>query len=115
MGPAAARQGGGQVRTSIELEAALGHGIRQRRIAAGLSQVELANVSVGAIHHLERGKGASTKTLTRALAALGAEGWIDQLAPPPPTFNPLNLLESRIREATVTTAPRVRRRSGAPR
>jgi transcriptional regulator with XRE-family HTH domain len=106
------------VRTSIELEAALGHGIRQRRIAAGLSQVELAdraNVSVGAIHHLERGKGASTKTLTRALAALGAEGWIDQLAPPPPTFNPLNLLESRIREATVTTAPRVRRRSGAPR
>jgi transcriptional regulator with XRE-family HTH domain len=106
------------VRTPTELEAALGLGIRQRRIAAGLSQAELAdraNVSVGAIHHLERGKGASTRTLTRALAALGADGWIDQLAPPPPTFNPLDLLESRNREAHVTTAPRVRRRSGPPR
>lgn len=106
------------MRTPAELEAALGQGVRARRIAAGLSQAELAdraNVSVGAVHHLERGKGASTKTLTRALAALGAEGWIDQLAPPPPTFNPLDLLESRHREAHVTTAPRVRRRSGAPR
>jgi transcriptional regulator with XRE-family HTH domain len=106
------------VKTPAELEVALGKGIRERRIAAGLSQAELAdraNVSVGAIHHLERGKGASTKTLTRALAALGADGWIDQLAPPPPTFNPLDLLESRNREARVTTAPRVRRRPGAHR
>lgn len=106
------------MKTPTELEAALGRGIRARRIAAGLSQTELAdraNVSVGAIHHLERGKGASTRTLTRALAALGAEGWIDQLAPPPPTFNPLDLLESRNREAHVSTAPRVRRRSGVPR
>jgi len=106
------------VRTPTELEVALGQGIRARRIAAGLSQAELAdraNVSVGAIHHLERGKGASTKTLTRALAALGADGWIDQLTPPPPAFNPLDLLEARNRAAHVTTAPRVRRRSGAPR
>ena len=106
------------MKTPAELEVALGKGIREHRIAAGLSQAELAdraNVSVGAIHHLERGKGASTKTLTRALAALGADGWIDQLAPPPPTFNPLDLLESRTREARVTTAPRVRRRPGAHR
>ena len=106
------------MKTPAELEVALGKGIREHRIAAGLSQAELAdraNVSVGAIHHLERGKGASTKTLTRALAALGADGWIDQLAPPPPTFNPLDLLESRNREARVTTAPRVRRRPGAHR
>jgi len=106
------------VRTPSELETALGQGIRARRIAAGLSQAELAdraNVSVGAIHHLERGKGASTKTLTRALAALGADGWIDQLAPPPPAFNPLDLLATRNREAQTTTAPRVRRRAVPPR
>ena len=106
------------MRTPTELEVALGQGIRARRIAVGLSQAELAdraNVSVGAIHHLERGKGASTRTLTRVLVALGADGWVDQLAPPPPAFNPLDLLESRNREAHVTTAPRVRRRSGAPR
>src|SRR5665213_504409 len=94
--------GGGSVKTASELEAALGRNIRARRIAAGLSQAELAdraNVSVGAIHHLERGKGASTRTLTRALQALGAESWIDQLAPPPPAFNPLDVLKTRAREA----------------
>ena len=105
------------MRTPTELEAALGQGIRERRIEAGLSQAELAdraNVSVGAIHHLERGKGASTRTLTRALAVSvpkgGSTSWHH-----PPTFNPLDLLESRNREARGTTAPRVRRRSGAPR
>jgi len=101
-----------------ELEAVLGRGIRAQRIAAGLSQAELAdqaNVSVGALQHLERGEGASTRTLTRTLQALGAESWLDQLSPPPPAFNPLDLLETRTREARVPTAPRVRRRSGTVR
>jgi transcriptional regulator with XRE-family HTH domain len=98
-----------------ELEAVLGQGIRARRIAAGLSQAELAdraNVSVGALQHLERGVGASTRTLTRTLKALGAEGWLEQLAPQPPTFNPLDLLEARSREKRTSSAPRVRRRPG---
>jgi transcriptional regulator with XRE-family HTH domain len=106
------------VKTASELEAALGQGIRARRIAAGLSQAELAdraNVSVGAIHHLERGKGATTRTLTRALQALGAESWIDQLAPPPPAFNPLDVLKTRAREVRTPSAPRVRQRTGIPR
>jgi transcriptional regulator with XRE-family HTH domain len=96
-----------------ELEGVLGRGIRARRIAAGLSQVELAdraNVSLGALQHLERGVGASTRTLTRTLKALGAEGWLEQLAPPAPAFNPLDLLEARSREEHTTRAPRVRRR-----
>ena len=96
-----------------ELEAVLGRGIRARRIAAGLSQAELAdraNVSIGALQHLERGVGASTRTLTRTLKALGAEGWLEQLAPPAPAFNPLDLLEARTREERARRAPRVRRR-----
>ena len=106
------------MRTASELEAELGRSIRARRIAAGLSQAELAdraNVSVGALHHLERGKGASTRTLTRALQALGAESWIDQLAPPPPAFNPLDLLKTRTRQGQLSKAPRVGRRAGATR
>ena len=106
------------MKSASELEAALGRNVRERRLAAGLSQADLAdraNVSVGAIHHLERGKGASTRTLTRAIQALGAESWIDQLAPPPPTFNPLDLLKAREREARRTTAPRVRKRAGTPK
>ena len=100
-----------------EPEVVLGRNIRARRLQAGLSQRALSdrvNVSVGALQHLERGEGASTRTLTRIVHALGADSWLDQLAPPAPTFNPLDLLESRNREAHVSTAPRVRRRSGLP-
>jgi len=103
---------------SAELEVVLGRNIRARRLQAGLSQMALsdrANVSVGALQHLERGEGASTRTLTRVVHALGADSWLEQLAPPAPAFNPLDLLEARTREArTSTTAPRVRRRSEGP-
>lgn len=99
---------------SIDPEIVLGRSVRARRLDAGHSQAELsakANVSVGALRHLERGQGASTRTLTRVVRALGAEDWLDQLAPPRPPFNPLDLLETRKREARTTDAPRVRRRS----
>ena len=103
---------------SAEPEVVLGRNIRARRLQAGLSQMALsdrANVSVGALQHLERGEGASTRTLTRVVHALGADSWLEQLAPPAPAFNPLDLLEARTREArTSTTAPRVRRRSEGP-
>jgi transcriptional regulator with XRE-family HTH domain len=95
-----------------DLEARLGVNIRARRIAAGMSQVELAeraNVSSGAVKHLEQGSGATTRTLTRVLKALNAEEWIDQLAPPPLAFNPLVLLEAERKAARVSHAPRVRR------
>lgn len=101
-----------------ELEARLGRGIRSRRIAAKLSQGDLAdraNLSLGAIQHLERGEGATTRTLTRALRALGAESWLDQLTPPPPSFNPLDLLKTRAHEARTPNAPRVRQRTDVAR
>jgi transcriptional regulator with XRE-family HTH domain len=102
------------MKTQTEVEIAIGKGIRTRRLAASMSQVELAdraNVSVGALQNLERGRGASTKTLARALIALGAADWVDFLMPPPPPFNPLDLLAARSRAAKATAAPRVRRRS----
>jgi transcriptional regulator with XRE-family HTH domain len=101
--------------TTTELEQTLGHGVRARRIAARLTQVELAeraNVSVGALKHLETGSGATTTTLVKVLRALGAEDWLATLAPPPAPFDPLQLLEDRQR--TSTGPSRVRHRARPP-
>lgn len=82
-----------------ELEAALGARLRELRIDQRLTQVELAelaNVSLGALKHLESGSGATTSSLTRVLHALGRDAWIDQLGPAS-AFNPLELLDGRPR------------------
>jgi transcriptional regulator with XRE-family HTH domain len=105
--------------TTTELEAVLGRNLRQLRIAQGMSQVELAelaNVSLGALRHLEIGSTATTSTLVKVLRALGREEWLQTLAPPPSPFNPLDLLETRRREARQPQGPpRVRRAGRRPR
>ncbi len=100
---------------SDELERALGGHFRALRTARRLTQAELAeraNVSIGALKHLESGSGTTTTTLVKILRALGEERWIDALAPPPAPFNPLEVLESRQRRAAGTARPtRVRQRT----
>ena len=84
---------------SDELEATLGERLRSLRLAQRLTQAELAeraNVSLGALKHLETGAGATTSTLTKVVRALGQERWIESLGPAP-AFNPLDLLEARER------------------
>jgi transcriptional regulator with XRE-family HTH domain len=104
--------------STVELERELGQNLRAVRIAGDLSQVELAdlaNISVGALQHLERGEGATTATLVKVLRALGREEWLSTLAPPAP-FNPLELLEVRRKEARRSAAAsRVRRPRGGAR
>ena len=98
-----------------ELERELGFRIRALRVAARLTQLELAesaNVSVGALQHLESGAGATTGTLTKVLRALGRERWIDALGPTPDAFNPLRALEAR-EQQTATRGTRVRHRRPA--
>ena len=103
---------------SEELERVLGQRIRALRVARRLTQVELAelaNVSVGALKHLESGAGSTTTTLVKVLHALGQERWIDTLGPGPDTFNPLTLLEARQRGGGTPRPTRVRhRRTVAP-
>ncbi len=105
------------MRSTEELEQALGAGVRAVRIQRGLTQVavaERANISVGAVQHLETGAGATTSTLVKVLRVLGVEGWLSTLAPPPAPFDPLALLEQRERAARVATPrSRVRRTEGA--
>jgi transcriptional regulator with XRE-family HTH domain len=83
--------------TGAELEAILGDRVRQARIARNLDQAELAelaDVSVGAVSNLERGKGSSVRTLIRVLRALGRTDWIASLAPAV-GVSPMQLLRSK--------------------
>lgn len=97
-----------------ELEATLGRNVRAVRIARQVTQAELAeraNVSLGALKHLEGGAGSTITTLVKVLRALDQEAWLDTLGPAPDAFNPLALLAVRDREARRPTGPRrVRRR-----
>ncbi len=81
-------------------EVELGRRLRGLRVDRRLTQQELAdraNVSLGAVKHLEQGAGATTGTLAKVLHALEQEGWIEALAPAPGDFSPLELLEQRRR------------------
>lgn len=93
-------------RTVREWEAVLGEQIRRVRIGQDLDQAglaQLADVSVGAVSNLERGKGSSLQTLISVLRALGRTEWLESLAPAV-GVSPLHLLRSKHR----TPQPRVR-------
>jgi transcriptional regulator with XRE-family HTH domain len=71
-------------RTLGEWEALVGAQIRRVRISKNLDQAglaELANVSIGAVSNLERGRGSSLRTLIAVLRALGRTDWLELLAP----------------------------------
>ena len=98
-------------RTIDQWEAVLGDQVRQVRIAQNLDQAqlaELADVSVGAISNLERGKGSSLRTLIGVLRALGRTDWIESLAPSV-GVSPMQLLRSKQK------TPRPRARAGRKR
>jgi transcriptional regulator with XRE-family HTH domain len=80
-----------------ELEEVLGYHVRTARLSKDLTQAEVAeraNVSIGAVRHLESGSGATVATLVKVLRALGEENWLRTLSPAPEqrAFNPLDLL-----------------------
>ena len=95
-------------RTVEEWEAALGAQIRRVRIGRNLDQAglaTLADVSIGAVSNLERGKGSSLRTLISVLRALGRTEWLESLAPPV-GVSPMQMLLSKQR------TPRSRVRAG---
>ncbi len=104
---------------SEALERALGRNVRALRVTRSLTQVELAtraNVSLGALKHLEQGVGATVGTLVKVLRALDAEQWIDTLGPVRASFNPLDLLAATKRETAKSKGPpRVRQPKRATR
>lgn len=80
-----------------EWEALVGEAVRAERVAADLDQVRLAalaDVSVGALSNLERGRGSSLKTLVAVVRALGRTDWLESLAPPV-TVSPMQMLRAK--------------------
>jgi len=93
-------------RTVDQWEGILGDQVRQVRIARNLDQArlaELADVSVGAVSNLERGKGSSLRTLIGVLRVLGRTDWIESLAPAV-GVSPMQLLRTKQK----TPKPRAR-------
>jgi transcriptional regulator with XRE-family HTH domain len=84
-------------RTVSEWEALVGDQIRRVRIAQNLDQArlaELADISIGAVSNLERGKGSSLRTLIAVLRALGRTEWLESLAPTA-AVSPMQLLRAK--------------------
>jgi transcriptional regulator with XRE-family HTH domain len=94
--------------TVAEWEALVGEQVRAVRIASNLDQTrlaELADVSVGALSNLERGKGSSLKTVVAVVRALGRTDWLEALARPV-TVSPIQML--RAKQKSSRTRVRVR-------
>jgi len=92
-----------------QLDMTLGAAVRALRRDHRLTQfklAELANVSLGALKNLEKGRGSSTTTLLRVVHALGQDDWLELLRPARPTFNPLDLVDQR--QSARPTRRRVR-------
>ena len=99
--------------TTEDLERQLGRGIRAHRQRQNLTQAELAdraNVALGSLKALEQGRNSTTSTLVKVLRALGQTEWLTHLAPPAPTFSPLEVAKQRTAE-TSARASRVRKRT----
>jgi transcriptional regulator with XRE-family HTH domain len=94
--------------TIPEWEALIGSQIRATRISRNLDQAALAasaNVSIGALSSLERGKGSSLSTVVAVVRALGRTDWLEALTPPV-SVSPLRMLRNK----SQPVAARVRSR-----
>jgi transcriptional regulator with XRE-family HTH domain len=95
-----------------EWERRLGEQVRALRIAALLTQDELAaraNISAGALRTLERGSGSSLKTLIYVARVLGRTEWLASFDPRGEGPSPIELLrQTRRQRARPQRVPRAR-------
>lgn len=84
-------------KTVEEWESDLGDQMRALRLRANLDQISLAEragISLTAIKNLESGKGATLKTLIKALRALSRADWLSTIAPAV-SISPLQMLKAK--------------------
>lgn len=82
---------------SDELEAELGEHIRALRLRQDLDQQQLADragIALNAVKNLESGKGATLRSLVKALRVLNRGDWLRSLAPPV-SISPVQMLKAR--------------------
>lgn len=85
------------VKTVEEWKSGLGEQMRALRLRANLDQISLAEragIGLTAVKNLESGKGATIKTLIKALRALDRADWLLTLAPPV-SISPLQMLKAK--------------------
>ena len=83
--------------TVEEWESELGEQVRALRLRANLDQITLvarAGIGLTALKNLESGKGATVKTLIKALRALDRAAWLSSLAPSV-SISPLQMLKAK--------------------
>ena len=69
---------------AADLETAIGNQVRAVRLRQDLNQQQLAEragIALNAVKNLESGKGATLRSLTRALRVLNRADWLETLAP----------------------------------
>ena len=96
-------------RTIPEIESAVGVQFRTLRIAARLTQAELAeraSVSEGAIRTMELGRGTSLRTLVAVAKILGRVDWFDDIDDLSSEVDPLAMLNKKQRSAPVELSKR---------
>lgn len=94
-------------RTTIEWEVLLGEQLRRHRLLRNLSQTDVAEragIALSALKNLESGKGATVKTLIKALKTLDRVKWLESLAPTV-SISPMQILKMK----------RPRQRASSPR
>ena len=95
-------------KTVDEWAAELGEQMRALRLRTNLDQIsmaERAGISLTAIKNLESGKGATLKTLIKALRVLDRTDWLSTLAPPV-SISPLQMLKAKPVRQRASKRPR---------
>lgn len=85
------------MQTSDEWEAELGRQIRALRLRQNLDQQQVADqggIALNAVKNLESGKGATLRSLVRALRVLNRVDWLRALAPPV-SISPVQMLKAK--------------------
>ena len=80
---------------SEDWEKEVGKQIRALRIREDLNQQQLADragIALNAVKNLENGKGATLRSLVKALRVLGRETWLNTLSPAV-SISPMQMLK----------------------
>lgn len=99
--------------TVEEWESQLGEQMRAMRLRANLDQITLAEragIGLTALKNLESGKGATVKTLIKALRALDRTDWLSSLAPTV-SISPMQMLKAKPARQRASR-PRTKEKAG---
>ncbi len=86
------------MQASGEWEIELGQQIRALRLRQNLDQQQLAEragIALNAVKNLERGKGATLRSLIQALRVLNRVDWLRALAPAV-SISPVQMLKAKV-------------------